>query len=64
VPFGFQAHWKIRLKSWDRFQIPLPFSRCDLRVGELIYVPRDTSPAQREEIRKYLEDVLKSLSKD
>ena len=26
VPFSFYAKWKICVKSWDRFQIPLPFS--------------------------------------
>ena len=27
--------WKIRLKSWDRFEIPGPFARVDLVYGEL-----------------------------
>jgi lysophospholipid acyltransferase (LPLAT)-like uncharacterized protein len=64
VPFSFYAHRKIRLKSWDGFQIPLPFSRCDLRLGEPILVPRDASDAQREEFRKRLEAALKTISGD
>ena len=28
IPFGFYARRKIVIKSWDRFQIPLPFSLC------------------------------------
>jgi lysophospholipid acyltransferase (LPLAT)-like uncharacterized protein len=64
VPFGFFLHRKIRLKSWDEFQIPLPFSRCDLSLGEPIYVPREATDAQREEIRRRLEQTLKTISRD
>jgi hypothetical protein len=64
VPFGFYARRKIQLKSWDAFQIPLPFSRCDLRMGESIHVPREATDAQREEIRLQLEQALKDLSRD
>jgi lysophospholipid acyltransferase (LPLAT)-like uncharacterized protein len=64
VPFSFYAHRKIRLKSWDRFQIPLPFSRCEMNVGKLVRVPRDATDAQREEFRKQLEQALKDISRD
>ncbi|HTA95249.1 MAG TPA: lysophospholipid acyltransferase family protein, partial [Verrucomicrobiae bacterium] len=30
VPVSYHVNWKIRVKSWDRFQIPLPFSRCEM----------------------------------
>jgi lysophospholipid acyltransferase (LPLAT)-like uncharacterized protein len=64
VPFGFHAHWKIQLKSWDAFQIPLPFSRCIFRMGAPVRVPRDATDAQREEIRLQLEQTLKKISVD
>jgi lysophospholipid acyltransferase (LPLAT)-like uncharacterized protein len=64
VPFGFYAHRKIRMKSWDRFQIPLPFSRCDLSLGKPILVPREATDADREEIRKQIEQTLKDISRD
>jgi lysophospholipid acyltransferase (LPLAT)-like uncharacterized protein len=35
--------WKRELKSWDRFQVPYPFSRCELISGEPIFVPEDAS---------------------
>ena len=63
-PFGFHAHRKIRLKSWDAFQIPLPFSRCDLCVGAPVRVPREATDAQREEIRLQLEQALNKVSPD
>ncbi len=64
VPFSFYARRKIRLKSWDGFQIPLPFSKCELSLGKPYHVPRDASDAQREEIRKNLEQTLKDISRD
>jgi lysophospholipid acyltransferase (LPLAT)-like uncharacterized protein len=35
--------WKKVFRSWDRFQVPLPFSRCDLVSGEPITVPPDAT---------------------
>ena len=34
VPVSYHVNWKIQLKSWDRFQIPLPFSRCEMYFGK------------------------------
>ena len=36
LPVSFHIRWKIQLKSWDRFQIPLPFTRCDIKVGRTV----------------------------
>ncbi|HEY5040140.1 MAG TPA: lysophospholipid acyltransferase family protein [bacterium] len=40
VPFAFAAEHCWRLKSWDRFIIPKPFSRAVFVYGEPIRVPR------------------------
>lgn len=64
ILFSFHASWKIQLKSWDRFQIPLPFSRCEMTFGEPIRIPREATDAQREEIRNAVEQALKSITKD
>ena len=64
VPFSFRAVWKIELKSWDRFQIPLPFTRCEMNAGRPVYVPRDISAADREVLRLQLERTLKELSRE
>jgi lysophospholipid acyltransferase (LPLAT)-like uncharacterized protein len=63
-PIGFHAHWKIQLKSWDAFQIPLPFSRCNLCAGAPVRVPREATDAAREELRLQLEQTLKEISRD
>jgi lysophospholipid acyltransferase (LPLAT)-like uncharacterized protein len=64
VPFSFYARWKICVKSWDRFQIPLPFSFCEMRLGKAVFVPRDASDEQRELLRQELETELRAITRD
>ena len=64
VPITFNLNWKIKIKSWDRFQIPLPFARCDVCVGTPVRVPPDASDEQREELRRRLEAELRAITKD
>ena len=40
VPFAFEAEKCWRLKSWDRFIIPKPFSRAVFVYGEPLRVPK------------------------
>ena len=58
VPYSCRLGWKIRIKSWDGFQIPLPFSHCDMTFGELIHVPREATEAERAQLREQLRTVL------
>ena len=64
LPFSYHLNWKIRPKSWDRFQIPLPFSRCEMIVEKPIRIPREASDSEREALRQRLEQVLKEISRD
>jgi lysophospholipid acyltransferase (LPLAT)-like uncharacterized protein len=64
LPVSYHLQWKLRVKSWDRFQIPLPFSRCEVYFARPVYVPRETTPEQREAFRKQLEKTLKEISRD
>lgn len=64
VPFSFYAKWKICVKSWDRFQIPLPFSYCEMRLGKAVFVPRDVTDEQRELLRQQLETELRAITRD
>ncbi len=61
LPFHAESsrHWT--LKSWDRTQIPKPFSTVALAIGEPLSVPADASDAKVEEQRLRLESSLKSL---
>ena len=64
VPYSCNLGWKIRLKSWDRFQIPLPFSRCEMVFEQPIQVPREASDDEREALRLRLEASLRSITCD
>ena len=64
VPVSFRLGWKWTLRSWDRFQIPIPFSRCEVVFGEPIRVPRQTDEAGREQLRILLKERLMAITRD
>lgn len=64
VPVSFTLSRKLVLRSWDRFQIPLPFARCEITLGQPMAVPRDASAADREALRAGLEAILRNGSPD
>lgn len=64
IPVSYRLGWKIRLKSWDQFQIPLPFSRCEMFFEKPIHVPREATDEEREKLRLQLEQTLKAISED
>ena len=64
VPISHQVHWKISLRSWDRFQIPLPFSRCDIAIGKAFHVPRELAPEARQTIRQEFEAEMLAIGGD
>ena len=55
---------KLTLKSWDRFQIPLPFARCEVRLGHPLPVPRDLDETGREHLKQELQERMRALSQD
>ena|SRR5487761_1982849 len=64
VPVSYSLNWKLRVNSWDRFQIPLPFARCEMIYAKPIFVPRETSDAGREQLRRKLEAELRAITQD
>ncbi len=64
VPASFHLSWKWRLKSWDRFQVPLPFARCEVQLGEPVRIPREASAAERERLRAKLESSMNAITVD
>lgn len=64
IPASYQLRWKVTLKSWDRFQIPLPFTRCDAVIAEPVEVPRDLTDEERERVRQQIERTLREISGD
>ncbi len=62
LPFAVNAARHIAVSSWDRFQIPLPFTRAVVRIAPPIYVPADADDATVELKRNELQRALDELS--
>jgi len=55
VPAAAAAGWRLELRShWDRFLLPLPFSRVAGVIGEPLWVPRDAAAADLEHLAQGL----------
>ncbi|MDX1934521.1 MAG: lysophospholipid acyltransferase family protein [Capsulimonadales bacterium] len=61
LPVGIGIRHAWQLNSWDRFRIPLPFSRVRWIFGQPIFVDPTDDP---EEIRRLLETTLTNLEKE
>ncbi len=62
VPFAFDAKWKMQLGSWDRFLIPLPFTKGVVVFGKPLKVPAGT--ADIEIYRKRLQEEMLRIDKE
>ncbi|MFH1066773.1 MAG: lysophospholipid acyltransferase family protein, partial [bacterium] len=58
LPVTCHFQWKIELKSWDKFQLPLPFSRCDLHLLPPLFVSPAINEETKEKLRAELEKSL------
>ena len=50
----------LRMKTWDGFIIPLPFSTISVRIDEQMKIPETMDEEAFEQARKNLEDILKN----
>ena len=50
------------MKSWDSFQIPMPFTRVAFCYGRPIEVPRRATDAQMEECQRALKEGLEEAT--
>lgn len=63
-PATCHAEKVTRLRSWDRFVIPHPFSRAVFIVGKAVRVPPDADAAGLEAKRRELEDELNRITQE
>jgi hypothetical protein len=61
LPFHLESRTHWTLNSWDRTQIPKPFSTVSIVVGEPFYVPQDADDEKIEAARQLLDERLKAL---
>lgn len=59
IPVRFEHSSSWRLKSWDKFHIPKPFSKVVIRIGDAIQVPSKLDENDFEIYRKKVEDTLR-----
>lgn len=59
VSVALEKHWTI--KSWDRFQIPKPFTRVNMIFGDPIFVPADADDTELEAKRQEMENSINAL---
>jgi len=52
---------RIQLKSWDEFQIPLPFTKAVILKAEPIWVPKESSEEELRELHKKMQETLDAL---
>jgi len=57
VRFTHSASW--RLKSWDRFHIPKPFSEVVVSIGDAIVIPSKLDENDFESYREKVENTLR-----
>jgi lysophospholipid acyltransferase (LPLAT)-like uncharacterized protein len=60
-PFYVAVRRYIELPSWDRLQIPLPFTRAVTFIAEPIYVPRNASSEEVAASQTALQNALDDL---
>jgi hypothetical protein len=61
IPLAVAASRKKTFQTWDRFVLPLPFSRLALLVGDPLPVPPEARGTALEGLRLELEDRLNRL---
>ena len=58
IPVSYVLSMKWTLRTWDAFQIPMPFARCVVNMGEPVYVDRDLSTEQRDALAVQLSEEM------
>lgn len=64
IPVSYHLGWKFQTRSWDRFQIPVPFGPVRVFIGEPVFVPREVNEAEREQYRREIEQRLRHITHD
>ena len=60
IAVNYSSYWS--LKSWDGFQIPKPWAKVTLLLGEKIHIPRELNEAELEEYRLLVQKKLNEIS--
>jgi lysophospholipid acyltransferase (LPLAT)-like uncharacterized protein len=61
LPMHFASRRKWTLSSWDHFQIPKPFTRVLLLLGEPVYVRPDATEEELDQAQSKIQQSLDEL---
>jgi lysophospholipid acyltransferase (LPLAT)-like uncharacterized protein len=61
VPFNISVEKKWVMRSWDHFQVPKPFSRAIVLIGNPIYVDASATEEQIEVVENQIQSSLDDL---
>jgi hypothetical protein len=64
VPVSTFVRGKYELRSWDKFQIPWPWARTEVRIGQPLHVPRECGENERDELKRELQQRMLALTQD
>jgi lysophospholipid acyltransferase (LPLAT)-like uncharacterized protein len=59
--FHISLERRIQLKSWDEFQLPMPFTRAAVLTSAPIWVPPDASEAHLRDLHEQMQGTLDRL---
>ena len=59
--FHISLEHKIQLKSWDEFQIPMPFTKALVLKAPPIWVPAGASEAHLRDLHQQMQTTLDQL---
>jgi lysophospholipid acyltransferase (LPLAT)-like uncharacterized protein len=58
IPMTYDGERKYEFNSWDRFVLPLPFTRCAINFAPPITLPYDSEELRMQTLQQELEDAL------
>lgn len=61
IPTGVSAKRRWLMGSWDRYMVPKPFSKAIMIFGEPLYVPKNATDEELEDIRVKLQSEINRL---
>ncbi len=60
LPLGCYCRNAYHINRWDRYTLPLPFSKIHIQLGQLITIPRDINDLDKTNLE--LEEILNRLT--
>lgn len=63
IPFAWSVSRCVRLKSWDKLIVPLPFSKGAYVFGKITHIPKNISEEELEKIRLSVQNDINEMTK-